>query len=196
MRLVYDQDIVSSANQWLIEHVSKHDAKSILIPVGGTMRPIFAAWRKDPPEALTGLRRLQLDEIIGGPKAGIFARTLAQELPNLPVDLPFCFIPSDLAILGLGTNGHVAFHEPGIPLDFRHGEVSLTAHTAQTLGVRVGTPVVTYGVGALMETKAILLIVTGTRKREILKRCFAGEDLPAAALMKHEDITVLTDLSL
>src|SRR5690606_19816291 len=74
--------------------------------------------------------------------------------------------PADLAILGLGRNGHVAFHEPGLPLEFRFGEVALTGATCRSLGLTPPRQGITHGLGHFMKCRAVLLIVAGSGKEE------------------------------
>jgi glucosamine-6-phosphate deaminase len=102
----------------------------------------------------------------------------------------------DLAVLGLGTNGHVAFHEPGIPADFRFGEVKLHDDTAERLHLESGTVGRTYGIGIFNEAKALLLVVRGESKRRALQGLLEGDpNVPASALRDHPDLTILTDLA-
>jgi 6-phosphogluconolactonase/glucosamine-6-phosphate isomerase/deaminase len=50
-------------------------------------------------------------------------------------------------------------------------------------------------VGTFFEAKAILLVVRGQNKKEVLERLKKGDpSLPASGLLNHPDLTVLTDL--
>ena len=101
---------------------------------------------------------------------------------------------ADLALLGLGLNGHVAFHEPGLPENFFSGCVRLNSHTCQNLGVKNGAWGLTYGIGALKRAKAVLLMVRGLSKHEILGQLLKQNPaLPATYLLKHANITILVD---
>lgn len=95
----------------------------------------------------------------------------------------------------MGPDGHVAFHQRETPETFRFGSVWLHADNAIRLGLDPGTEALSVGLAALMELKAILLILLGSEKWGIFKRALAGDDsLPITALLKkHPDFTVITD---
>lgn len=184
-----------ATEKWIENRVKRYGARSLFLPAGETPRPLYARWRKAEPGYLKGLRLLQVDDVSTGKEKGMFARFFQEELPGFDVEPPVKEEKADLAILGLGTNGHVAFHEPGIPSSFRFGEVDLADDTASRLKLEPGTKGVTYGVGAFFEAKAILLVVRGQNKKEALERLKKGDPtLPATGLLNHPDITVLTDL--
>jgi 6-phosphogluconolactonase/glucosamine-6-phosphate isomerase/deaminase len=184
-----------ATEKWLENRVKRYGARSLFLPAGETPRPLYARWRAAEPAYLKGMRLLQVDDVSTGREKGMFARFFREELPGWKVEPPVKEEKADLAILGLGTNGHVAFHEPGIPPSFRFGEVSLAADTASRLKLEPGTKGLTYGVGAFFEAKAILLVVRGANKKEVLERLRQGDPaLPASGLLRHPDLTVLTDL--
>lgn len=188
---------VQEADSWLRNRVEKYQARSLFLPAGETPKQLYAKWRQAYPDYLQKLRLLQVDDLIEGPGSGMFARFFREELPGLSVQPPLIEERADLAILGIGTNGHVAFHEPGIPMEFAYGEVKILADTAQRLGLESGTRALTYGVKAFSEAKAILLVIKGENKRKAMD-AFLREDpsLPASGLFRHSDITVLSDLPL
>lgn len=184
-----------ATEKWLENRVKRYGAQSLFLPAGETPKPLYARWRKAAPAYLKGLRLLQVDDVSTGKETGMFARFFQEELPTFHVEPPVKEAKADLAILGLGTNGHVAFHEPGLPSSFRFGEVDLADDTALRLKLEPGTRGITYGVGTFFESKAILLVVRGENKRAILERLKKGDpSLPATGLLRHPDLTVLTDL--
>ncbi len=108
----------------------------------------------------------------------------------------------DLAILGLGPNGHLGFNEPPSDRDAPTRAVELTAASvasnARYWGGADHVPrrAITAGMDLLMATSRILLIVSGSRKRSILARVLdgpIGPDVPASFLQEHRDVVVLTD---
>ena len=82
----------------------------------------------------------------------------------------------ELAVLGLGPNGHVAYNEPGSAADSRTRVVDLTPESiAQASAYWEGTQPIprramTVGVGTLLEARRIVLIVSGEGKAEMLRR--------------------------
>lgn len=195
MEFVGCKGFVPQVNAWLADRVARYGAQSLFLPAGDTPKALYAAWREAAPPTLRKLALHQLDEVVEGAVAGLFSRFFKSELPGFSVKAPEKYIGADLAILGLGTNGHVAFHEPGVPPDFRFGELSLSKESAERLGVREGVKVRTYGIGAFMECKALLLLVSGKGKKTALEGMLAGNPkIPASGLLPHKDLTVLSEI--
>ncbi len=195
MEVLRTKEVVDETASWLQNRVDRYEAKSLFLPAGETPRPLYALWRKKEPAYLRGLRLLQVDDVASGAQTGVFAKFFSEELPALTVIPPDHPERADLAVLGLGTNGHVAFHEPGLPNEFRFGEVQLHEDTLKRLALAPGTRGRTYGIGIFLEAKALLLVVRGENKRAALERFLAGDPtLPASALRHHPDLTVVTDL--
>jgi glucosamine-6-phosphate deaminase len=104
-----------------------------------------------------------------------------------------------LTFLGLGSNGHIAFNEPGTPFDSRTRVVTLTEST-RTANASffpegdVPSQAITMGIATILESKAIVLLASGSNKKALIERLGAGEvseDFPASALWRHPDVTVL-----
>ena len=185
---------IAATEQWLASRVERHKARSLFLPAGETPKPLYAKWRKEWPAYLSGLKLMQVDDVLTGTGAGVFARFFQDELPGHPVIRPVQESKADLAILGLGTNGHVAFHEPGLPMSFRFGEVLLESDTARRLSLEAGTKGITYGVGVFSEAKAILLVVRGESKKSAFEKFLKNDpSVPASGLLTHPDLTVLKD---
>lgn len=106
----------------------------------------------------------------------------------------------DITFLGLGSNGHIAFNEPGTPFDSRTRVVTLTESTRAANAPLfpdgdVPTHAITMGIGTILESKSIVLLASGEKKRDAIARLQSGEiseDFPASALWRHADVTVLT----
>jgi glucosamine-6-phosphate deaminase len=106
----------------------------------------------------------------------------------------------DLTFLGLGSNGHIAFNEPGTPFDARTRVVTLTESTRAANASlfpdgRVPTHAITMGIATILESKSIVLLASGEKKQAAIERLRSGEiseDFPASALWNHPDVTVLT----
>jgi glucosamine-6-phosphate deaminase len=109
----------------------------------------------------------------------------------------------DLAILGLGTNGHLGFNEPPSEADAPTREVRLMPETvlanARYWGNEedVPTRAVTLGLGPLLGAREIVLLVSGSSKRAIARRTLEGPigpDVPASFLRTTgADVTVVVD---
>ena len=106
----------------------------------------------------------------------------------------------DLAVLGLGPNGHLGFNEPPSPADAPTRVVELTpASLESNAGYWGGLPVprraVTAGMDVILASKRVLLLVSGARKHQILRRTLEAlvtPDLPAS-LLRGAPLTVIAD---
>ena len=104
-----------------------------------------------------------------------------------------------ITFLGLGRNGHIGFNEPGTPFGSRTRVVSLTASTRTANAAlftdgHVPHEAITMGIGTILESKSIVLLVSGTGKEEAVARLRGGEineEFPASALHLHGDVQVL-----
>jgi len=108
-------------------------------------------------------------------------------------------IPADLCILGIGTNGHIAFNEPGSPFDSRTRVVVLNEQTIKDNSrffdsiEDVPTQAITMGLGTIMDSKRIVLMANGKHKKDILDKAMNGEvteDVPASILQRHDNVEV------
>jgi glucosamine-6-phosphate deaminase len=109
----------------------------------------------------------------------------------------------DLAILGLGENGHLGFNEPPAPASAGTRAVALTRETiranARYWGGEDQVPAhaVTLGLRQLLGAREILLLVSGPRKHDIVHRSLegpVGEDVPASFLRDADaEVTVIVD---
>jgi glucosamine-6-phosphate deaminase len=109
----------------------------------------------------------------------------------------------DLAVLGLGPNGHVGFNEPPSDRDAATRDVVLTAPTVEANagywgGVGdVPTRAVTMGMSSLLSARRIVLVVSGEGKRSILRRTLEGPvdpTVPASFLREvGSRVTVIAD---
>jgi glucosamine-6-phosphate deaminase len=108
----------------------------------------------------------------------------------------------DLALVGIGRNGHLAFNEPGSPFDSRTRHVELTPSSreqyAPLFGSLDATPAygLTLGIADLLSARAVLLLASGANKAEAVARALEeppSEALPASVLQRHPNATALLD---
>jgi 6-phosphogluconolactonase/glucosamine-6-phosphate isomerase/deaminase len=191
---------VEAINTWLNRKLIQFKSRRVFLPAGDTPLPLYKNWSKVNPSFLKGLRFVQLDEILSGPQERAFQKFFRSALPNFQNQMEYidsAELGGELAILGLGTNGHVAFHEPGLSSRFYSGCVMLQPETVKRIGAQLGDKVVTYGLDAFLRSKAILLIVRGESKAAVLKKILLADcSLPAAQLKSHPDFTIITDIQL
>ena len=105
----------------------------------------------------------------------------------------------DLCILGIGSNGHIAFNEPGSSFKSRTRVVDLTEQTIKDNSRYfdsiddVPKQAITMGLRTIMESKRIILMANGKHKLNILKVAMNGEvteDVPASILQNHNNVEV------
>lgn len=108
----------------------------------------------------------------------------------------------DLQLLGIGSNGHIAFNEPGTPFDSKTHIVTLKESTIKDNSRffnsidEVPTSSITMGLYSIMNAKKIILMAFGKNKAEAICKMFtkdANVDLPASILQKHDNVTIYCD---
>src|SRR5450432_60995 len=110
----------------------------------------------------------------------------------------------DLQILGIGSNGHIGFNEPG---SSRFSKTRVTPLENSTRLSNAGdfesvTQVprlsVTMGISTILKSRNIILMAWGTSKAPAVQKSLEGnvsEELPASILQEHEDTLFVTDES-
>ncbi|NLJ96364.1 MAG: glucosamine-6-phosphate deaminase, partial [Clostridiales bacterium] len=115
----------------------------------------------------------------------------------------------DLQILGIGGDGHWAFNEPGSPLDSRTRVEKLNNQTLndnyEAFFKKAGFSrqdmphyAITMGVGTILEAKSLIMLASGTKKAEIIKKALEGPvttEATASAIQiyKGEAIVILDE---
>ena len=108
----------------------------------------------------------------------------------------------DLAVLGIGTNGHIGFNEPGTPWETLTHVARLAPLTRERVAARFGgldevpETAITMGIRTIMNARNILLLATGAEKSDVLARALLGPvtlEVPASILQLHPHVTVLLD---
>jgi len=108
----------------------------------------------------------------------------------------------DLQILGLGSDGHIAFNEPGTPFDSlthitKLKESTIIDNSRLFNDIKdVPTEAVTMGLKSIMNSKKIVLIATGFNKSKAVYDLFnapINEDYPSTILRNHKDCTIYLD---
>lgn len=108
----------------------------------------------------------------------------------------------DLQVLGIGQNGHIGFNEPGTSFQSATHIVTLEESTRKanaryfnTLD-DVPTHAITMGISSIMNSKEILLLISGEEKADAMQKLLHGEiseDFPASVLKRHSHVTIIAD---
>ncbi len=108
----------------------------------------------------------------------------------------------DVQLLGLGSNGHIAFNEPNTPFGSGVHIVKLTENTIKD-NSRLFADIndvpryaFTMGIKNIMNAKKIVILASGKNKANAVKASVEGtvtEDVPASVLQLHPDCTFIVD---
>lgn len=108
----------------------------------------------------------------------------------------------DLMFLGIGTNGHIGFNEPGSSFAGRTQKTPLAEATIEANArffaskADVPTEAISMGIGTITDAKRIVLLASGPTKAAIMKATIEGpvtEEVPASVLQRHPDVTFILD---
>jgi glucosamine-6-phosphate deaminase len=200
------------------------------LPAGSSPRPVYAELVRRHREAgvsFAGATAFSLDEYVGLPPRhpASFWHYLEQaffsqvDLPADRANVPEVHLQDlnaagaryesaiaaaggfDLLMLGIGSNGHIAFNEPGSSFDSHTRVVTLTNETRAANQAAFGPdPVphraVTVGIATILSARRCLLIAYGEAKADAISRAFEGPPgplVPASALQRHPDAIIIVD---
>ena len=108
----------------------------------------------------------------------------------------------DVQVLGLGSNGHIGFNEPGTPFSTVTHLFDLTENTIKDNSRlfnsidEVPKQALSMGIKNIMQAKSIVMVVSGKNKAAAVKGMVQGEitpDLPASVLQLHPNVTIVCD---
>ena len=197
----------------------------VCMPTGSTPGPLYQRVRDHAAsrELWRTFRYLQLDEYLDAPAGTeLFRETLERELldplgvpssqrltiPPLGAATPVEEIaatmnqtlvehgPLDLVILGLGSNGHIAFNEPGENFAQEYHVVRLCETTLRRNFPQQevhGVHALTISVPQICAARRICLVVPQREKQEILDQSLSSPEspqLPASPLQRHPALDV------
>ena len=109
---------------------------------------------------------------------------------------------TDVQVLGMGHNGHIGFNEPADHFPLGTHVVDLTDTTidanARFFATRDDVPkqALTMGVKNIMQSRHILVVVSGADKAPIVKKAFFGPvtpQVPASILQLHPNVSIVAD---
>jgi glucosamine-6-phosphate deaminase len=206
------------------------DPRTVLgLATGSTPLPVYRALAATRGgRDLSGVRGFALDEYVGLPPAhpqsyrSVIHREVVEPLGLEPAQV---LVPSgdpaglgtagseyeadiaaaggvDLQILGIGTNGHVGFNEPGSSLVSRTRVKALAIQTrrdnARFFGSldEVPTHCVTQGLGTITQARHLVLLAFGAHKADAVARAVEGPltaRTPASIIQLHPHASVILD---
>ena len=226
--LGHHRNVALLAGELVANRLRARPELRLILPTGHTPLGMYEALRAHAADGSLASERatlFQLDEYLGfGPDDERSYRAyLRRELAGIPLGAirgldgsapdpdAECArhqalldeAPIDLVVLGIGRDGHVAFDEPGSPVDSGVRTVELQPTTredaAGELGGldRVPREALTVGLRTLLAAREVVLLASGEAKAEALRAMLEGErgpDCPASLLRDHPRLTVVSDL--
>lgn len=229
--VVADEDeLALAAADRVGEVLDRRPDALVLFPTGNTPVPTYrelARRRADGRLSTDRMRVAQLDEYLGvgaeDPQSlygwmersvlaplGVTADRVIRFAADSPDPMVACRAYDDriaaaggvdLAILGIGQNGHLGFNEPPSGPEAPTRVVALSpesraANAAYWSGDAVPDRALTAGMSTIMAANEVLLLASGRRKADVVARLLADDPspaLPASMLRRHPDATMIVD---
>lgn len=214
----------------IIAYIQKKPNSLIELPGGDTPLGIFAYLVKAAKEGIVDVSKcsfVSLDEWenLGYETKGSCKQTLFDyiyKLLPIHLDQQVCFFDGkadlqkecarvdqfildhgniDIAVLGIGMNGHIGFNEPGVnehqyctivPLDKTTQTVSVK-YFGEQLNIKHG---ITLGMEHFFHAKEVILIADSLRKAEVVKQVVEGpqtREVPASLMQRVDGCTIYMD---
>ncbi|WP_422486679.1 glucosamine-6-phosphate deaminase [Gudongella sp. DL1XJH-153] len=108
-----------------------------------------------------------------------------------------------IQLLGIGSNGHIAFNEPDDELPLGTGLVELSEQTIEDNARffqsidQVPTQAISMGMGSIMKAEKIIILASGEGKAEVISKLLNSgkvtSRIPATFLLLHPDVTLICD---
>lgn len=221
-----DNALAQLAADIIERHVSAGDVIGLATGSSplSTYRELIA--RHSAGLSFAACRAFLLDEYVGLPRThpesyySVIRREFTDQVDFLEVNSPdgsVTDIPAEAArydeaigaaggvgvqLLGIGTDGHIGFNEPGSSLRSRTRVKTLTAQTRQDNARffdsvdEVPHHVLTQGLGTISEAGQLILVATGAGKAPAVAATVEGPlsaSCPASVLQLHNHATVIVD---
>ncbi len=223
------KEVASHCADLIVEVVLRMAEPTLILPAGTTPLPLFEelVWRHREGLDLSAAHIFQLDELVGtGPDHARSYHSLLHEKLLDPISHPperthlldgsvsdpaaeivrhgeelAAHGGADVAVLGIGLNGHVAFNEPGSTLDSPARLIELNATTLRCMQDQfpedqVPLQGITLGLREISASRHICVIATGDSKADVLHAMLTeppSSQLPASQLLSHESMTIIAD---
>lgn len=221
------QEAIETVATMVVERIESHPTSVIGLATGRTMEPVYASMVELVNKSEAKFDKcffFMLDEYLGLPDGHPssfkhYIRTHVVKPMGLHED-QIAFPPAhakeagehyeqslkesggvDLQLLGIGTNGHVGFNEPGSTKNSRTRKVKLTEETIaanreQFVDGKIPVEALSMGIGTILEAKNLVMLATGKSKADAIKYLLNHHDdttCPATFLKDHPHFTLVLD---
>jgi glucosamine-6-phosphate deaminase len=206
----------------ILDLVKRNPSSVLALSTGSTMIPLYrkiTSLSKTNKIDFSNVTTFNLDEYSGlrSDDKNSYHYFMERHLFNkINIDKRNTFFPSsdnnyetlikkkggiDLAIVGIGRNGHIAFNEPGSDENCLTRKIKLTEETRKSNKRffsslnKVPTHSFTMGIKTILSSKKIFLIAIGKYKSKIIYKLIKEDNnnIPANYLKKHKDFTLFCD---
>ncbi|MGG1400907.1 glucosamine-6-phosphate deaminase [Bacillus salipaludis] len=225
------QRMSETAAEYIMKKVLNHPSITLGLATGGTPTGTYQNLIKDHQKNGTSYQRVttfNLDEYIGlaGTDKNSYRYYMDENLfTHIDIKKANTFVPRgngrnieeeciryedllsshggiDLQVLGIGSNGHIGFNEPGTSFQSKTHIVNLAPSTIEANArffnrpEEVPTQAITMGISTIMKSKEILLLASGESKRDAMYQLLhseVNENFPASVLKNHPCVTIIAD---
>lgn len=221
-------DIAQVVADRIIDRATKNSLAVLGVATGSSPSAVYLALAAADSEAIRSLMIFALDEYVGLPyRCGASYHAVVERQIRVPLGLDPAkvHVPDGMAIdleaaasayehqirkaggvgfqiLGIGSNGHIAFNEPNSSFDSRTRVVKLDEQTRKdnarffANANEVPSTALTQGIGTIMEAMEIVLVANGVEKARVVAAAIEGRvepRVPASVLRNHHEVTVALD---
>jgi glucosamine-6-phosphate deaminase len=209
--------------------IAEHGNARIIAATAASQLEFLDTLTKSPGIDWARVEVFHLDEYIGLPAThpGSFRKMLLEQLVHKTgishyhlldgdaadpaevvsrVGIQLASSPVDVAFLGIGENGHIAFNDPPADFETEDPYIIVTLDEAcrqQQVGEawfadisQVPKQAISMSARQILKAREVLAVVPGPRKAQAVKACFEGPIspmVPASILRTHSDATVYLD---
>ena len=229
--VVNNYDEISRSGADIVAEVVQNNPNAVLgLATGSTpigMYNILASYNKQGKISFANVSSVNLDEYVGlGAESDqSYVYFMNKNLfDNIDINKHNTFLPNgkaqdlqaecvrysnlvfskrqDVQVLGIGSNGHIGFNEPGTPFDCKTHIVNLTESTIKDNSrlfadiSQVPHQAITMGIQEIMQSKKILILASGKNKAKAVYAMVQGNVsplCPASVLQNHNDCVVVVD---
>lgn len=200
----------------IIKELKKKPKLNLGLATGKTMVPLYKLLSKNT--TLRNVKTFNLDEYIS--KENLMRKFMQKHLfKKSKIKEENIYFPNkknpreydtlikklkgiDVQILGIGTNGHIAFNEPGSSFKSKTRKIKLSSTTIRDNSLsfhskkEIPKYALTMGLSTIMKSKKIILLATGKSKAEAIAKTIQSKSsikVPASILQKHKNTTIILD---
>lgn len=215
------------AAEWFVDKVKEvialKDCCSVILPTGSSPKRFYEILTEDHKKEVNWekIEVLTLDELVGIPidhpatffsylkkeffdKLGMSSENIialngnAEDLENEANTFSALCREADIAILGVGEDGHIGMNFPSVDFKSEARVVNLPKNAKPSTehfpnGEDIPSKGITMGIAEILSSKSIMLVVDGESKAKAIEQLLTGDksvDWPVTSLQEHNDVNL------